>query len=178
MSISRNSHKNQGPKVKRMIIDGANSFKMLEGECRICQEVEKVDQLMSPCICDGSIRYIHYNCLVKCIESKSSSFCEICHGKYRGVEIKTYKRSFQEFLNENHDLRNEFIFAVVLMVLMKVSLIYQYITVSEFFQGSSFWLHAFIQSGFTVFYLTYMYYAYNQWVPANLRVKVIKKNLK
>ena len=55
--------------------------------CKICLEEEtKNNPLISPCLCTGSIRYIHNDCLKKWIvEQKTSVFdakCEICKTAY------------------------------------------------------------------------------------------------
>ena len=52
-------------------------------ECKICLENDKLENFMSPCECNGSLKYIHKICLEKSIKSsKDSSKCEICNYKY------------------------------------------------------------------------------------------------
>ena len=55
--------------------------------CRICLEKGNKDNpLISPCLCEGSIKYVHQSCLKKwLIKSKirpELSRCEICKDKY------------------------------------------------------------------------------------------------
>ena len=55
--------------------------------CRICLEIgNKNNPLISPCLCEGSIKYVHQSCLKKwLIKSKirpELSRCEICKDKY------------------------------------------------------------------------------------------------
>ena len=57
--------------------------------CRICYEGGR--NLISPCDCKGSIRYIHKHCLLKWIKISESKKCEICNSKYR-VNIITRQR--------------------------------------------------------------------------------------
>eukprot|EP01095_Lingulamoeba_sp_RSL-Kostka_P006629 TRINITY_DN208_c0_g1_i2.p1 TRINITY_DN208_c0_g1~~TRINITY_DN208_c0_g1_i2.p1 ORF type:complete len:249 (-),score=57.59 TRINITY_DN208_c0_g1_i2:214-960(-) len=68
-----------------------------EGDiCRICRLSEGT--LISPCLCDGTIKYIHKDCLISWIKYRinSSSFekskhCELCNTPYN---IKNKKRPF------------------------------------------------------------------------------------
>ena len=66
--------------------------------CRICYKSDsnKKNPLISPCKCNGSMQYIHYNCLKQCIEAKiqkkedenfkfliwNNFECEICKMEY------------------------------------------------------------------------------------------------
>lgn len=56
-------------------------------KCRICLEEENDQfQLISPCKCEGSIKYLHSICLKKwlnsCKQSPFDSKCEICQTQY------------------------------------------------------------------------------------------------
>lgn len=55
-------------------------------ECRICLENDSLSNLISPCLCEGSIKYVHTTCLKDWINVKRSEElyhesykCEICH---------------------------------------------------------------------------------------------------
>ena len=55
--------------------------------CRICFEKgEKNNPLISPCLCEGSIKYVHQNCLKKWLIKSNIkpelAKCEICKYKY------------------------------------------------------------------------------------------------
>jgi hypothetical protein len=57
-------------------------------ECKICLEKDDIDNLVSPCECKGSIKYIHYKCLENSIKSiKDGTKCEICNYKYIFTKI-------------------------------------------------------------------------------------------
>lgn len=61
-------------------------------KCRICLEDEiNKSLLISPCKCEGSIKYLHSNCLKKwLITRKQSPFdskCEICNAQFN-IEVK------------------------------------------------------------------------------------------
>lgn len=57
--------------------------------CKICYGGGR--NLISPCDCKGSIKYIHKHCLLKWIKISESKKCEICNSKYR-VNIITRHR--------------------------------------------------------------------------------------
>lgn len=57
-------------------------------ECKICLEIDNIDNFISPCECKGSIKYIHYRCLENSIKSvKDGTKCEICNYKYIFTKI-------------------------------------------------------------------------------------------
>lgn len=64
--------------------------------CRICHlPGDKEDPLFKPCRCSGTLRFIHYGCLMKWIEistkkSKKPPRCELCH--YEFHRHKRFKR--------------------------------------------------------------------------------------
>jgi E3 ubiquitin-protein ligase DOA10 len=67
-------------------------------ECRCCKEPDYRHNLMSPCACSGSLKYIHRNCLRQWMEMSSDSrTCNICKTKYNVQVIKVAK-SCLEFI--------------------------------------------------------------------------------
>lgn len=59
--------------------------------CRICYEINssEINPLITPCKCDGSLKYIHYNCLNKWLLARihnNKYKCEICNGEYIFLE--------------------------------------------------------------------------------------------
>ncbi|XP_076439872.1 uncharacterized protein LOC143279678 isoform X2 [Babylonia areolata] len=63
--------------------------------CRICQlPGDKEDFLFSPCRCSGTMKFVHYLCLLKWIEistrkTKKTPRCELCHFEY--IRHKRFK---------------------------------------------------------------------------------------
>ena len=65
-------------------------------ECRVCFSSNMNDSLISPCLCRGSVRYIHVKCLTEWLQHKykiqflqhlkgvSGFYCELCHYEYKG----------------------------------------------------------------------------------------------
>lgn len=56
--------------------------------CRICADADQVgNQLVSPCECKGTIRYVHQGCLKESIRITRKLNCTICRRDYRGIRI-------------------------------------------------------------------------------------------
>lgn len=53
-------------------------------ECRVCRTSNESGRLYAPCKCDGSIRYVHQECLETWLRHKNSGteVCELCDYKY------------------------------------------------------------------------------------------------
>lgn len=54
-----------------------------EADCRICLLMDKVENLVAPCGCDGSLKYAHYDCLEQWSIEARSLTCEICTEIYK-----------------------------------------------------------------------------------------------
>ncbi|KAK6618894.1 hypothetical protein RUM44_003275 [Polyplax serrata] len=50
--------------------------------CRICHEDGVQEQLISPCICAGSLGLAHATCVEKWLSSSNTTSCEICKYQY------------------------------------------------------------------------------------------------
>ncbi|BFZ02269.1 hypothetical protein BsWGS_05308 [Bradybaena similaris] len=46
--------------------------------CRICQEDDTSEELISPCFCTGSVGHMHFTCLEKWLQANSRTNCELC----------------------------------------------------------------------------------------------------
>jgi hypothetical protein len=51
-----------------------------KGQCRFCLENDSIKNLLSPCDCKGSAKYVHNDCLVKWTEAKPETghICNSC----------------------------------------------------------------------------------------------------
>lgn len=55
-----------------------------EYKCRICIDLGDADTKMcAPCLCTGSVKYIHVTCLKEWIKEKRSIKCELCGSTYK-----------------------------------------------------------------------------------------------
>lgn len=57
------------------------------GYCRVCLEEDSIDSLTQPCLCAGTMQYVHPHCLQTWITEKGSKRCEICHQAYKGPYV-------------------------------------------------------------------------------------------
>ena len=46
--------------------------------CRICHSVNDLEALVSPCLCTGSMKYVHESCLLNWLKSSVKTNCELC----------------------------------------------------------------------------------------------------
>ena len=46
--------------------------------CRICHSVTDLETLVSPCLCTGSMKYVHESCLLNWLKSSVKTKCELC----------------------------------------------------------------------------------------------------
>ncbi|XP_037903795.1 E3 ubiquitin-protein ligase MARCHF2-like isoform X2 [Hermetia illucens] len=50
--------------------------------CRICQIADDSERLISPCLCSGTIAYVHKKCLERWLNTSGLIHCELCHYRY------------------------------------------------------------------------------------------------
>lgn len=46
--------------------------------CRICHEGEQEEELVSPCLCRGSVSLVHRSCIQKWLSTANQDACELC----------------------------------------------------------------------------------------------------
>ena len=46
--------------------------------CRICHSSDEVEALISPCLCTGSVKFVHHICLMSWLQRAVMSKCELC----------------------------------------------------------------------------------------------------
>ena len=61
--------------------------------CRICQDVDKKENLKTLCQCTGSIAKYHVSCLEKWLSVSNTDICELCHEHFT---TKRKPRPFKE----------------------------------------------------------------------------------
>ncbi|TRY92349.1 hypothetical protein DNTS_013311, partial [Danionella cerebrum] len=67
--------------------DSASRFKMDTAEeadiCRVCRSEGTQDKpLYHPCVCTGSIKFIHQECLVQWLKHSRKEYCELCKHRF------------------------------------------------------------------------------------------------
>ena len=128
-NISINESNEIDKKPKKLILKKKNKIIQNKPICRICyrEDSDEKDPLISPCICKGSMKYIHYKCLKNWLNSKIENdivkdsydnqvhsitynrkdiSCELCNEQLpdyikhnnRYYNICFYKPKFEEFM--------------------------------------------------------------------------------
>ena len=46
--------------------------------CRICHSNDEIEILISPCLCTGSVKFVHHSCLMSWLQRAVMSKCELC----------------------------------------------------------------------------------------------------
>ena len=66
--------------------EGNNSYQSPEGDqdvCRVCRCEASTDRpLFFPCLCSGSIKFVHQDCLVEWLKVSKKKYCELCKHEY------------------------------------------------------------------------------------------------
>ncbi|KAH8371173.1 hypothetical protein KR093_006357, partial [Drosophila rubida] len=58
--------------------------------CRICHNADNPEQLVSPCLCKGSLSYVHVHCLERWISTSRCTICELCQFHYNTEQTLRY----------------------------------------------------------------------------------------
>ncbi|XP_017150233.1 E3 ubiquitin-protein ligase MARCH4 [Drosophila miranda] len=58
--------------------------------CRICHNADNPEQLVSPCLCKGSLTYVHVQCLERWISTSHCTLCELCQFQYNTEQTLRY----------------------------------------------------------------------------------------
>lgn len=88
--------------------------------CRICHEKEPAKNLISPCHCDGSVKYIHQECLDHWIRVKGTLECELCRFKYDSehIERTSYCQRIYSWTISNKELILFIFLSIIILNLM------------------------------------------------------------
>ncbi|KAK2717905.1 E3 ubiquitin-protein ligase MARCHF8-like [Artemia franciscana] len=72
-----------------------SAYSLFQDTCRICHcEGESDSPLISPCLCTGSLLYVHQGCLQKWVKASDAKVCELCKYPFR---MQTKVKPFREW---------------------------------------------------------------------------------
>ena len=83
-------------------LDQKESEELILPQCLICLEKEPSSDLISPCNCDGSMKWIHESCLKKWLNESGENKCKICNYEYKIKTIDNKLISYSEFINSQN----------------------------------------------------------------------------
>jgi len=67
--------------------------------CRICMEdSEETSPLIMPCVCSGSLKYVHFHCLKEWIEESNETNCGVCNQPHQGLVMSEGRIPFKTYL--------------------------------------------------------------------------------
>ncbi|RWS07955.1 uncharacterized protein B4U79_18153 [Dinothrombium tinctorium] len=69
--------------------------------CRICLDTSLKVNLIEPCRCRGSQRYVHYQCLATWLERSGNLKCQVCKSDYNGINMKKKNMNFYDWMKRN-----------------------------------------------------------------------------
>ncbi|XP_051931577.1 E3 ubiquitin-protein ligase MARCHF9-like isoform X2 [Hippocampus zosterae] len=92
--VEEKNHQAPGDEAKHLQEDATSFISLAESgmrtpQCRICFLGPDKGELLSPCRCDGSVRFSHQSCLVRWIGETGSWNCELCRFKYQVFSVCT-----------------------------------------------------------------------------------------
>ena len=68
--------------------------------CRFCIEYHQTTDIIIPCKCKGSIRYVHTKCLAHWMETNGTDTCNICLSNYNRILYIKRIKNLTHFLRE------------------------------------------------------------------------------
>ncbi|OMJ75250.1 hypothetical protein SteCoe_25647 [Stentor coeruleus] len=105
-----------------LYINKTGNFESMEKICRICLDKSE-EKFISPCLCKGTSKYIHEECLKQWLRQKSEkilgSQCEVCHHSY---SIKINHSIHLKFLYSNTLCAIIFLLSLALLIVTSLVL--------------------------------------------------------
>ena len=91
-------------------------IKVIMACCRICYEDDKISNLLTPCYCKGTMKYVHQECLLTWMKMSQKNKCEMC--KYKFEVVKSYRSPLMSYLEEEWVLSSLSIIIILLVVIL------------------------------------------------------------
>lgn len=101
-----NSTRNTNDTITRVATDipdhgvADDAISIVSIVCRICFDDNKEEPIITPCLCKGSVAFVHTSCLEKWLAESNTSSCELCHHVYETEKVPRYsaKQSVWQWL--------------------------------------------------------------------------------
>ena len=84
--------------------------------CRICYEEDKLCNLITPCYCKGTMKFVHHSCLQTWMEFSQKDKCEMC--KFSFQTNKKYYYPSLSFLEEDWFISGISVLCILVIVLI------------------------------------------------------------
>ena len=87
-------------------------------DCRICLEKDDIKNLIHPCKCRGTVKYVHEKCLIQWIETTGNNLfkkkCSICNENYLIIKKENREKFMIDITIDIQHIVGEIIFAEVI----------------------------------------------------------------
>lgn len=81
-----------------------NNTLLEEKQCRICLEDDNPNDMINPCLCKGTQKYVHRECLNQWrsvnVNPKAFTHCTVCNYEYKTITIDSGNIKFLEKINK------------------------------------------------------------------------------
>lgn len=75
---TENSCDKSPPDTTTLYFSESDSAEVESDVCRICHSNDEMEILISPCLCTGSVKFVHHSCLMSWLQRVVMSKCELC----------------------------------------------------------------------------------------------------
>ena len=150
-------------------------------ECRICLEDENQHDMISPCFCRGTSKYVHRECLNRWIETnlnnEASTQCQECHFKYKKDAKKIKCEMFFKALKNGKlffFMANQ-LFALLGYIILNQLYDFTYEIDKGFFYINNFFLAGLFLNFIEMGIIIYLYCSIKNWRTFNITFSEEKK---
>lgn len=106
------------------------NIELIEKQCRICLETDDVNDMIAPCLCSGTSKYVHRMCLNQWRSMNTSNInftqCAECNFTYRIIEKNKQCNNILMRISKFLSTQLLFTFLIILGLVELISQIYQY----------------------------------------------------
>lgn len=88
------------------------------GDCRICLQSDSLNNLIVPCLCSGSQKHAHPQCLKEWTDVKRSDHCSVCKASYHESLFRKKPDTFIGYLSSQEDIVSEIICGTILYLIV------------------------------------------------------------
>lgn len=81
------------PGVTVVYVCEGENLELESDVCRICHCGEETEVLISPCLCTGSVKFVHHSCLMNWLQRAVMSKCELC---LFPLDVKRTRKPFKK----------------------------------------------------------------------------------
>ena len=139
--------------------------------CRICQDSKNTSEpLISPCLCSGTMGYMHTKCLETWLSHSQSNACEVCKFQFKTVRIS---KPFMDWIREGsrpQDQRYFYIDCLCFLLLTPLGCISCWLCIQgaqDYYQSAQPW------TGFGLIMLsTFLFLMYFFWALITFRYHI------